>query len=756
MRAQLLVGPALGIALVGCSTGGDWQLDLGTHGSSLTGPSLGAQVLVSDGGWSARGASAEFIDAYGVALDPLGNSYLAGSYTGTVSLLSGNETSVGQFEPFLQTYSPSGSPSWDRVLHLATQHDSGVARAVGVDPSGNSYAAGYFSGTLQVGASPIASTGTEDAFVVSYDVTGSLRWSAHFGGSSFCIAEALAVGQHGDVVVGGNFSGSCKLGLPSGKTTPPFNFADCAMGNLLIENNASVTAPSPATASVGANSSLSLSNNASVSGNGICGGAALAQNSAQLTGQLSYGGTFKLENHASVGRATSVTPAPQPCTSTFDLAQALAAAAAANDNALLQGEPYFLDGAIVLQNGSTSALPAGTFYVTSLSISNNANLVASGGTATIYVQGNVVVQNNAFLGGLPGESGTVLVVSGADSTKGGQVVVENNADAMLSFYAPLADVTLQNNAKIYGAVVGNNVTLSNNQVLVYEPGIMLNAGGNDDLFLIDLDPSSGNVTWVRQFTHTSSSGPPTPTALFNGIGVDTAGDLLLAGAFEGSVQFGVESTLTSAGGEDVFVAKLDSTGNPIWSAAYGGPADQIAYGVATDPQGNIILAGAFQGTLAFRAISLTSAGGTDVFVAKIDPSGNPLWAEAFGDPADQAAYGVAADDESNVIATGGFDGAIQWGMTTLTSAGSSDIFVGKLDSSLSLIGGQHRRSRDGFLRRRRRDDLLPPRRTRRKRPWNPTRWKPGATRPLGSQRTPSPPQQRLAVPASAGRDSGST
>ena len=87
----------------------------------------------------------------------------------------------------------------------------------------------------------------------------------------------------------------------------------------------------------------------------------------------------------------------------------------------------------------------------------------------------------------------------------------------------------------------------------------------------------------------------------------------------GQVDFGT-GPLASAGGSDVFLAKFKSLGTPVWSKRFGDAQSQTGVGVAADASSNILMAGDFSGSLDFGGgLSLTSAGGSDVFVAKFSP-----------------------------------------------------------------------------------------------------------------------------------------
>jgi hypothetical protein len=147
--------------------------------------------------------------------------------------------------------------------------------------------------------------------------------------------------------------------------------------------------------------------------------------------------------------------------------------------------------------------------------------------------------------------------------------------------------------------------------------------------------------------------------------------------------------LTNAGGNDVFVAKLDGAGNHLWSRRFGDSLNQVGADVKVDASGDIYVTGWFEGTVDFGGGALTSAGGYDVFIAKFDEDGNHVWSQRFGDASEQ--YGnnrVAVDASGNIIVMGRFGGNVNFGGRTLTSLGSYDIFVAKFNGGGSHVWSQ--------------------------------------------------------------------
>jgi len=93
-----------------------------------------------------------------------------------------------------------------------------------------------------------------------------------------------------------------------------------------------------------------------------------------------------------------------------------------------------------------------------------------------------------------------------------------------------------------------------------------------------------------------------------------------------------------------------------------------------DNAGNSYVTGSFEGTASFGDITLTSSGGMDIFVCKLDNAGNFLWAKNSGDYEDSG-FGIAVDNDGNQHVTGYFSGTASFGTTTLTSSGGYDIFI---------------------------------------------------------------------------------
>jgi FlgD Ig-like domain len=190
--------------------------------------------------------------------------------------------------------------------------------------------------------------------------------------------------------------------------------------------------------------------------------------------------------------------------------------------------------------------------------------------------------------------------------------------------------------------------------------------GGLDMFVAELD-SGGNHLWSKNFGG----------ALGYSVATDGLGNVVTTGLFNGTVDFG-GGPLTEAGGGDIFVAKFDLNGNHLWSKTFGNADFQYCQSVATDGANNVVITASFPGTVDFGGGPLTSAGYDDIFVAKLDANGNHLWSQRFGD-ADwsDTSTSVAADGSGNIAITGYFPGTVDFGGGPLTSAGGQDIFLAR-------------------------------------------------------------------------------
>ncbi|MBL7847866.1 MAG: VCBS repeat-containing protein [Cyclobacteriaceae bacterium] len=169
---------------------------------------------------------------------------------------------------------------------------------------------------------------------------------------------------------------------------------------------------------------------------------------------------------------------------------------------------------------------------------------------------------------------------------------------------------------------------------------------------------------------------------------DASGNVYFTGWFTGTADFdpgpGVVN-LTPNGSLDVFVTKFDANRNLVWAIKMGGFSADQGQAIAVDGSGNVYVAGYFTGTGTFGGSSLSSAGGSDAFVCKLNSSGVGQWGRRVGGTGSDTGYSIAVDGAGNVMVAGTFNSLVDFdpgaGTLNLTSFGFSDAFVFSLNTS---------------------------------------------------------------------------
>jgi hypothetical protein len=204
-------------------------------------------------------------------------------------------------------------------------------------------------------------------------------------------------------------------------------------------------------------------------------------------------------------------------------------------------------------------------------------------------------------------------------------------------------------------------------------------------FAVKLDPA-GACVWSKRFGGSYMSGMNTGYANNGaGIAVDATGNVFLSGVFEGSSDFGAGPVESQNGGSsgDLFLMKLDPAGNFAWFKDYGISGDGQVL-MTRDPAGNLILFGNNQNaSLNFGGGPLLKSG---VFLAKVDPMGGYLWANAFGQQTFAFCQGIAADSMGNVFIGGTYSGAADFGGGPLPAPVALSGFAGFV-AGFSSAGG---------------------------------------------------------------------
>ncbi len=144
-----------------------------------------------------------------IALDDLGNVYVAGSNDGAIDFGQGQIYAVSASDSFLAKLDADGTPLWG--YGYASDMAQSVS-ALAVDSSRNVILVGGFQGSVDFGAGDLTSAGNTDVFVVKFDTDGVFQWNKQFGDVSSQTATGVDVDPDDNIVVCGTFFGSVDFG----------------------------------------------------------------------------------------------------------------------------------------------------------------------------------------------------------------------------------------------------------------------------------------------------------------------------------------------------------------------------------------------------------------------------------------------------------------------------------------------------------------------------------------------------------------
>jgi hypothetical protein len=218
--------------------------------------------------------------------------------------------------------------------------------------------------------------------------------------------------------------------------------------------------------------------------------------------------------------------------------------------------------------------------------------------------------------------------------------------------------------------------------------------GLTDGFLLALDSSALSFKWVRTFGGTDND-------LFSALAVDSHGDLWGGGSFRGQLHFGPsagrdgpEISFQSHGSSDAYLAKWSGAGTLLYAGQIGGTGSDAINSMAVDRLDNVIAGGLFQ-----NSIDSTPGAGRKTLVSgvvsgmlvSLGSSGQFRFSSAFLGSQYASVSGVSIDSQNNIILSGTFLKSMDVNpgskVTTLTSAGKTDVWVAKLSPAGVLAWG---------------------------------------------------------------------
>lgn len=466
-------------------------------------------------------------------------------------------------------YSIAQTLEWGTTIGGSeTEH----ARKVKTDANGNVYLTGYFSGTTDFDPSSnnfeLSSNGEEDIFIQKLDTNGNFVWAKSIGGTSYDQATSLDVDTSGNVLVTGFFAGTADFDPGVGL----FNLSSHGDRDMFI---------------------VKLSTD------------------GDFVWAIAIGGDL------------------------WDLGNRVVTDDSGN---------VFIVG--VFQETVDFDPGSGVFNVTSISPADSFIL-------KLDPQGNFE---------------WVKTLDGNDEDSSTNVrSVSLNSD---------------------GSIIVSGIFQGTMDVNPGAPLDLRTSNGFFDSFVVQLD-ATGNFSWGN--TH----GNDEPSDDAWAAHPDTEGNVYVTGYFQGTVDFdpGPDEFLLTPlnGSNNVYLQKLDSNGNLLWAEIIGESSDFAfarAYDMTVDEFDNPVVLIKFSGTLDFNPGPnekvLTSFGGYDIAIVKLNPAGGFKWAGHMGGEGSNLGLGIHSDANGNLYTTGYFLETIDLdpsqGNLTRNSSGQKDLFVTKLSN----------------------------------------------------------------------------
>jgi hypothetical protein len=177
----------------------------------------------------------------------------------------------------------------------------------------------------------------------------------------------------------------------------------------------------------------------------------------------------------------------------------------------------------------------------------------------------------------------------------------------------------------------------------------------------------------------SLAATPTTSISTNSITLDPNGHLLVTGAFTGTLELEGQSISSFSSSSDIFVMKLLSTGKLLWMKMCGGDSGDFAFDIESDSQENVYITGSFTTTAYFSPESVVSRGGSDIYLTKFNKDGLLIDIVTAGGVNSDSGADLVLDNEENIYVTGLFRGNADFSPYIATPPGTlNDAFIGKI------------------------------------------------------------------------------
>ena len=597
---------------------------------------------LGDAHWTRTlGVPIEQNEGNATATDAAGNIYVTGYFSNQISLGSVTLKSAGNEDIFIVKYNSSGVVQWaKRAGGLENDGGTGIViHGSSVYITGYIYGSANFNTPSSTGSNEITSTGYKDIFIAKYNDEGNFQWAKRAGGIYDDISRGIAVSGT-SIYITGTFFGTANFNNPS--TSGNNEVISAGRNDIFL-------------AKFNDEGYLQWAKRAGGIDDDLGTGIAVNSNSVYITGSFNRTANFNTPSLYGSNELAAVDYYGDIFLAKF------------NDAGTFQWAKRA--GGIGYDKGTGIAVNGNSIYITGNFISTaNFNTPSANGSNEIISAGGFDIflakfnETGIFQWARRAGGQFYHDVSNGIAVNGSSVYIGGNFKYKANFNTPYLEGI--------------------NEIIGSESN-----GETNDIFIAKYN-DSGTFQWARKAIAGGYYGKSTNKSITtSNSNIYFTGSFQGSLTFSNSP--GNNDTTFSTGqfGQSVFLSKYDDTGTLQWvNGAYFLNSGNIGRSTATDASGNIYVTGEFGGKITVESTTIYSAGGFDIFVAKYNNRGIFQWIKRAGGIGDDRGFGIAVSG-SSVYITGHFEQTANFntpsttGSNEITSAGSTDILLAKFNDA---------------------------------------------------------------------------